>query len=106
MGEQQMLLLVSTTSIIQTIVTALSIEASTEIIRCIKNEAGWILTNIAHEIDANLDFLFTDKSCNFVPVVKKILTDTKNPDYVMIDQILFFLGNMTGESVEMRELVR
>ena len=106
MGKEQMTLLISITPIIKTIVTALSIQASTDIIRCIKNEAGWILTNIAHEVDAGLDFLFTDQSCNFVPVVKQILADAKNPDLVMIDQILFFLGNMTGESAEMRELVR
>lgn len=66
-----------------------------------KLEAGWILTNLAYGDQSVISLLLTPE---LVQLLNSILNNP-NVDTQIFDQIIFFMGNITGDSKAIREQV-
>lgn len=80
-----------------------------DLVRYMKLEAGWILTNLAtteqaEELNLILNFQ-SSNNLSFVLIINMILIQN-NDDLPMIDQILFLMGNICESSSSERTLVR
>ena len=70
--------------------------------RYVRLECGWILANIAYSSSEILEKLFND---HFIQAIATVFTE-KPTDMVMLDQLMFLMGNLTGTSDQMRQKVR
>jgi len=68
----------------------------------LKLEAGWILTNVAYGSEQVQRMLITPE---FVRIVNTLIQQ-QPVDLVLLDQLLFMLGNITGTDKEMRKIIR
>jgi hypothetical protein len=84
-----------------------SILAESDIMPYLKLEAGWILTNLAYgsedELKTLIEYGGHDGKPSFVQIMTQML---ESNDLVMIDQIMFLFGNITGTSSDLRATIR
>lgn len=86
------------TNILSVVNNCLSIQDDIHpIIRYIKLEATWILTNIGYGNEEDIMEIFGDEY-KFIDHINRIL---KGNDLQMIDQVYFFLTNVMFESKEL-----
>jgi hypothetical protein len=71
------------------------------LIRYLRLEASWILTNLSYAHEQDLILLFEPKF-GFIEHINKIL-DSK--DIIMIDQIIWLISNTAGESSHLRSMM-
>ncbi len=66
-------------------------------------EAIWILTNLAYGSEKDIDVIFSHPM-NLIKCIDLILK-ARPLDLTMLEQILWLIGNLTGESQKMRDMV-
>ena len=75
-----------------------------ELLRYMKLEAVWILTNIAYGEEAEvLQLIQYGNEINFSEIMQNIFAQK---DLILIDQIMYLMGNVTGTSKTARNLIR
>jgi hypothetical protein len=70
-------------------------------VRIMKLETIWILTNLAHGGRDDLAVLLRPE----FEIIKSIDLTLRTPDKPLLEQILWFVGNITGECKDYQELV-
>ena len=68
-----------------------------------KLEAIWILTNLAYGTEEDVQKMFSDKM-NLLGCIDQLLKTSKT-DLLMLEQITWLLGNITGDSKSFRDLI-
>lgn len=93
--------LLKETNILQMISQVLQFpDDSNSLVRYLKLEATWILTNIGYGTEEDIIQIFAEEY-GFVAHINRIL---KSNDLQMIDQVIWLVANAAGESVKLRNL--
>lgn len=77
-------------------------------LKCIRLEAGWIMTNLAYGNEEELQSLLgytLDNGMNLLQFIKRVFSNHQH-DLVLVDQIMFLLGNVTGTSENLRIAIK
>mmetsp|Transcript_2123 Transcript_2123/g.3746 ORF Transcript_2123/g.3746 Transcript_2123/m.3746 type:complete len:285 (-) Transcript_2123:984-1838(-) len=72
-----------------------------ELIRYLKLEGAWILTNIAYGKEEDIMAVLDEK----YEILNDINRFLQSDDLPMIDQIIWFIGNACGESLRLRNMI-
>jgi len=97
--DDEMNNLIQNSTLMPIILQILSVPHSPDV-KYMQLEAGWILTNLAFGSSDTLKLIFTP---DFTRVINLLLASC---DIVMLDQLMFLFGNITGTDKELRRMVR
>lgn len=100
-SNDDLLQLVLNTSLVQMALTILAAPDSADL-HYLKLEAAWILTNIAFGSEEVLRSLLTPQFCS---VLNGVLAAPKL-DIVLLDQVMFLMGNISGTAAVRQDVLR
>lgn len=89
------------TSVLSLISQLLKFNDTSEEVRVMKLEAVWILTNLAFGEREEVEPIL-DPQYEIMNSISRIISSNDKP---MVEQALWFLGNLSGESADLREAV-
>jgi hypothetical protein len=68
-----------------------------------KLECLWILTNLAYGTEEEVRKILTYSEINVIGILDAVLKDLN--DYMAVEQCLWFIGNITGDSSTFRDVL-
>lgn len=72
-----------------------------EVVRAMKLESLWILTNLAYGDEDDIAKML-DPQFGVIGIIKLVIS---GDDHAMIESVLWFLGNILGENSQFRDLI-
>ena len=64
-------------------------------------ESVWILTNLAYGTGDEIARILDD-SMSIIPAIAQLIT---SPDPMVVEQVIWLLGNLIGDNAEARDLI-